>query len=282
MIDPDAAAIADRRRRFRALHERGCFVLPNAWDAGTARYLASAGFQAVASTSSGYAWSQGQEDSSLTLDETLAHLRGLVAASGLPVNADFVDGFGATPDEVAAAVTRAIETGVAGLSIEDAYSAPSERAGHSEPQRPITEAAERVAAARRAIDQSGHDVLLVGRAENFFVGRPDIEDTIARLQAYSAAGADCLYAPGISEPEHIAAVVAAIAPKPVNLLIGGPSKFDLATIEQMGVRRVSVGGALARVAWGAVMRAATSLAKGDFSGLEGGASGAVLDETMRR
>lgn len=278
MTLPDAAAIAERRRCFRALHERGCFILPNAWDVGTTRYLASAGFKAVASTSSGYAWTRGQEDGALTLDETLAHLRDLVAASDLPVNADFVDGFGATPDEVAAAVARAVDTGVSGLSIEDAYPSESER---TEPQRPIAEAAERVAAARRAIDESGHDVLLVGRAENFIVGRPDIEDTVARLKAYAAAGADCLYAPGISEPEHIAAVVAAVAPKPVNLLVGGPSEFDLAAIEKMGVRRVSVGGALARVAWRAVMGAATSLVEGDFGGLGDSASGALLNDIMR-
>lgn len=282
MSFPDAATVADRRRRFRELHESGCFIIPNPWDTGSARYLASTGFKAVASTSSGFAWSRGQEDSTLTLDETLAHLRDLVAASDLPVNADFVDGFGATPDEVAANVTRAIETGVAGVSIEDSYSDPSERAKHSEPQRSIAVAAERVAAARKAIDKSGHDVMLVGRAENFIVDRLDIDDTIARLKAYSAAGADCLYAPGIAKPEHITAVVAAVAPKPVNLLVGGPSKFNLAEIEKMGVRRVSIGGALARVAWGATMRAVTLLGEGNFSGMEGAASGAVLNKVMRR
>ncbi|CAK9787282.1 Phosphoenolpyruvate/pyruvate domain-containing protein [Cutaneotrichosporon oleaginosum] len=281
MTFPDAAAIADRRRRFRALHERGCFIIPNPWDAGSARYLASAGFQAVASTSSGFAWTRSAEDSALTLDETLAHLRDLVSASHLPVNADFVDGFGATPDDVVASVARAIETGVAGLSIEDAYSAPAERGAHAEPLRPVAEAAARVAAARRAIDASGHDVVLVGRAENFIAGRPDIEDTIVRLKAYADAGADCLYAPGIATPEHIAAVVAAVAPKPVNLLVGGASQFSLAEIEKMGVRRVSVGGALARVAWGAVMRATSALAEGDFSALGDAASGAALNEIMR-
>ncbi|BEI83607.1 hypothetical protein CcaverHIS002_0402110 [Cutaneotrichosporon cavernicola] len=281
MTFPDAAAIAERRARFRALHESGCFIIPNPWDVGSTLYLASTGFKAVASTSSGYAWSRGQQDSTLTLDETLAHLRQLVAASDLPVNADFVDGFGATPDEVAASVSRAIETGVAGLSIEDSYSAPSEREKHSEPLRPIAEGVERVAAARQAIDKSGMDVLLVGRAENFIVGRPNIDDTIARLKAYSAAGADCLYAPGISAPEHITAVVAAVAPKPVNLLVGGTSDFNLKDIEKMGVRRVSIGGGLARVAWGATMRAATLLAEGNFSGMEGATSGDVLNKIMR-
>ncbi|TXT04797.1 hypothetical protein VHUM_04065 [Vanrija humicola] len=282
MTPPTASAIAERRARFRALHEAGCFVLPNAWDAGTARYLESEGFQAVASTSSGYAWTQATEDSALSLDDTLRHLRELVAGTSLPVNADFVDGFGATPAEVAASVARAIETGVAGISIEDSYSSPADRAAHTEPQRSVQESAERVAAARKAIDDSGHDVLLVGRAENFIVDRPDIDDTIARLKAYSAAGADCLYAPGISTPEHIKAVVAAVAPKPVNLLVGGGSALALTLpeIARLGVRRVSVGGALARVAWAATMRATALLKEGKFTGLADAASGNKLNKLM--
>ncbi|KAL1404872.1 hypothetical protein Q8F55_008483 [Vanrija albida] len=278
---PTAAAIAARRATFRELHASGCFLLPNAWDAGSARYLESQGFAAVASTSSGYAWTQATEDSALSLDETLAHLRSLVAATSLPVNADFVDGFGSTPGEVHSAVTRCLDTGVAGISIEDAYSSPSDAAAHTEPLRSIEEAAQRVAAARAAIDAAGADVLLVGRAENFIVGRPDIDDAIARLRAYSAAGADCLYAPGISNPEHIRAVVAAVAPKPVNLLIGGASALSLKDVEALGVRRVSVGGALARVAWGATMRAAQLLKEGNFAALAEAASGNELNKIMR-
>lgn len=269
--------IAARRRRFRQLHESGCFLLPNPPSPGAAVYLSTLGFQALASTSSGSAWEQGVPDNALSLDSTLQLLHDLVASTNLPVNADFVDGFGSTPVEVENAVSRCIDTGVAGISIEDTYSSGA-KLGQ---QRPIAEAVERIRAAKRAIEESGHDVILVGRAENFFVGNPDITDTIERLKAYDQAGADCLYAPGITEPEHIKAVVQAVAPKPVNLLIGGPSKLTLAEIEGLGVRRVSVGGALARVAWGAVMEASERLAKGDFGGLVG-AKGDTLNEIMRR
>lgn len=280
MASPTPAAIAERRARFRQLHESGCFVLPNAWDAGSARYLESAGFDAVASTSSGFAWTQAKEDSALSLEDTLRHLRELVAGTSLPVNADFVDGFGATPEEVRASVLRAIDTGVAGISIEDAYSSPTDRAAHGEPQRSLEESVERIAAARKAIDASGQDVLLIGRAENFIVDRADIDDMIARLKAYSAAGADCLYAPGIAKPEHITAIVDAVAPKPVNLLVWGGSPA-LGEIARLGVRRVSVGGALARVGWGATMRAATLLKEGNFDGLTDAANGNELNKLMR-
>ncbi|MGE8216614.1 MAG: isocitrate lyase/PEP mutase family protein [Stenotrophomonas maltophilia] len=265
-----------RRAAFRALHAQGCFVLPNPWDVGSARYLAGLGFQALASTSSGVAWSQGKADGALTLEATLAHLRELSAATPLPVNADFGDGFGADAAGVEAAVERAIATGVAGLSIEDASG------DGAQPLRPLEAAVARVRAARHAIDRSGQDVLLVGRAENFFVGRPDLDDAITRLRAYADAGADCLYAPGISTREQIQAVVAAVAPKPVNLLVGSAVAFTLQDIAAMGVRRVSVGGALARSAWGGMMRASTLLAdEGRFDGFADAASGAVLNQLFR-
>ncbi|MCF7750180.1 isocitrate lyase/phosphoenolpyruvate mutase family protein [Bacillus subtilis subsp. subtilis] len=262
-----------RRRAFADLHAEGCFVLPNPWDVGSARYLHSLGFHALASTSSGVAWSQGKPDGALTLDATLAHLRDLAAATPLPVNADFGDGFGSDVAGVEDAVARAIATGVAGVSIEDASSNPDQ------PLRPLQEAVARLRAARRAIDRSGQDVLLVGRAENFFVGRPDLDDAITRLRAYADAGADCLYAPGISSREQIQAVVAAVAPKPVNLLVGSALPFTLQDIAAMGVRRVSVGGAMARSAWGGMMRASQLLAEqGRFDGFADAAPGAVLNQ----
>ena len=264
-----------RRAAFRALHEDGCFVLPNPWDAGSARYLHSLGFHALASTSSGYAWSQAQADGTLTLDETLAHLHSLAAATPLSLNADFGDGFG-TLEDVGGNVTRAIATGVAGISIEDAGPDPVH------PLRTLEDAVARVRAARRAIDASGEDVLLIGRAENFFVGRPDLDDAITRLRAYADAGADCLYAPGISTREQIEAVVAAVAPRPVNLLVGSALPFTLQDIAGMGVRRVSVGGAMARTAWGGMMRASQLLMdEGRFDGFADAASGAVLNQLFR-
>jgi 2-methylisocitrate lyase-like PEP mutase family enzyme len=265
-------SVADKRAAFRALHAQGCFVLPNPWDTGSARFLEGLGFQALASTSSGFAWSQGQADGALSRERMLAHLRELVAATDLPVNADFENGFAADAQGVAASVRLAIETGVAGLSIEDSTGQPGE------PLFAIDVAVERLRAARRAIDASGADVLLVGRAENFFAGRPDLDDTVARLKAYANAGADCLYAPGIQTREQIAAVVAAAGPKPVNLLVGGASELTLADIAALGVRRVSVGGALARSAWGGFMRAAQAIAqRGVFDGFAGAASGAELN-----
>jgi 2-methylisocitrate lyase-like PEP mutase family enzyme len=264
-----------RRTAFRALHETGCFVLPNPWDPGSARYLHSLGFQALASTSSGHAWSQAQADGTLSLDETLAHLHTLAAATPLPLNADFGDGFG-TLEEVGGNVTRAIATGVAGISIEDTGPDPAH------PLRTLEDAVARVREARRAIDQSGDDVLLIGRAENFFVGRPDLDDAITRLRAYAEAGADCLYAPGISTREQIEAVVNAVAPHPVNLLVGSAVPFTLQDIAAMGVRRVSVGGAMARTAWGGMMRASQLLKdEGRFDGFADAASGATLNRLFR-
>ncbi|WP_345817045.1 isocitrate lyase/phosphoenolpyruvate mutase family protein (plasmid) [Paraburkholderia sp. PREW-6R] len=262
---------AEKRAAFRALHASGCFVLPNPWDTGSARYLASLGFEAIATTSSGFAWSTGRADNHVTREVILAHLRAMVAATDLPVNADFESGFGADPAEVAESVKLAIDTGVAGLSIEDSTG------NTASPLFPLDMAVERLKAARRAIDESGGDTLLIGRAENFFAGVPDMNDTLARLEAYAAAGADCLYAPGIQTPEQIKAVVAAVAPRPVNVLIGSQSALTLQDLAALGVRRVSVGGALARAAWGGFMRAAQSLANGRFDGFADAASGAQLN-----
>lgn len=270
MISPDADT-QQKRAFFRQLHAQGCFVLPNPWDVGSARYLQRQGFQALATTSAGCAWSEGRPDGAVSLQSTLAHLRVMAAATPLPLNADFGDGFGATPQAVQEAVAAAIDTGIAALSIEDASGVADA------PLRPIDQAVERLRAARAAIDRAGGDVLLVGRAENFFVGRPDLDDAIARLKAYANAGADCLYAPGIKTREQIAAVVAAAGGKPVNLLVGAPSELTMKDIAELGVRRVSVGGGLARAAWGGFIRAARTLAEGRFDGFADAAPGAELN-----
>lgn len=264
-------SIAEKRALFRELHLAGCFVIPNPWDVGSARYLEHAGFQAIATTSSGFAWSTGRPDNGVTRDSVLAHLRTLVEATDLPVNADFESGFGSTPDELAHSVKMAVATGVAGLSIEDSTG------DANAPLFPIDEAVARLRAARRAIDETGGDTLLVGRAENFFAGVPDLDDTVARLKAYADAGADCLYAPGIQSAEQIRTVVTAVAPRPVNVLVGATSPFTLQDLADLGVRRVSVGGALARAAWGGFMHAAQALAEGRFDGFDGAASGATLN-----
>lgn len=263
--------VAEKRAAFRALHTSGCFILPNPWDTGSARYLQILGFQALATTSSGFAWSTGHADNTLPRDAILAHLRAIVDATDLPVNADFESGFGSDPDGVAESVKLAVDTGVAGLSIEDSTG------DAAAPLFPIDVAVQRISAARRAIDQSGGDTLLVGRAENFFAGKPDLDDTIARLKAYAAAGADCLYAPGIQTREQIEAVVAAVAPKPVNLLIGSTSNLTLQDVAALGVRRISVGGGLARAAWGSFMHAAQALANGRFD-FDGATPSTKLDE----
>jgi 2-methylisocitrate lyase-like PEP mutase family enzyme len=275
-MTPSPSALAARRRAFRELHASGCFILPNPWDAGSARYLASLGFKALATTSSGFAWSHARADGAMSCDAVLAHLREMVAATELPINADFESGYGATPADVGESVRLAVATGVAGLSIEDST---------GDPARPIHDlpaALARLRAAREAVDAAGGDTLLVGRAENYLHGRPDLADTVARLRAYAEAGADCLYAPGLKSREDIAAVVAAVAPKPVNLLVGSTSDLALADIAALGVRRVSVGGALARSAWGAFTRAARELAEqGTFDGFAGAASGAELNGLFR-
>ena len=268
--------IALMRKAFRRLHESGCFLIPNPWDVGSARYLRGLGFKALATTSSGAAWSSGCADGQSSRDEVLAHLRMIVAATDLPVNADFESGYAADAEGVHESVRMAVATGVAGLSIEDSTG------DLVDPMRDIASAADRIRAARAAIDASGGDALLIGRAENFIVGRPDLDDTIARLKAYSQAGADCLYAPGIRTREQITAVVAAVAPKPFNLLIGSASEFTMQDLAAMGVRRVSVGGALARTAWGGFMRAARTLeADGRFDGFVDAASGAELNGFFR-
>lgn len=260
-----------KRAVFRELHASGCFILPNPWDAGSARYLETLGFKAVATTSSGLAWSLGRADNQISREAVLAHLRALVDATDLPVNADFENGFGETPADVAESVRLALETGVAGLSIEDST-------GDADaPLFPLDVAVARLRAARRAIDAEGGEAMLIGRAENFFVGKPDLDDTIRRLKAYAEAGADCLYAPGIGTREQIEAVVAAVAPKPVNLLIGAASTMTHAEVAALGVRRISVGGALARAAWGGFMHAAQGLAAGRFDGFAGAAKGGQLN-----
>ena len=271
MVDTHRTA-ADKRRAFHELHEAGCFVIPNPWDVGSARFLQGLGFKALATTSSGFAWSRGLADNGVPRDAVLAHLRELVAATDLPVNADFESGFAVDANGVAESVRLAVETGVAGVSIEDSTG------DAAEPLFTVDEAVLRLRAARGAIDAAGGDVLLVGRAECFLVGRPDLDATIARLRAYANAGADCLYAPGIRTREQIAAVVEAVAPKPVNLLVGSASELTMADIAALGVRRVSVGGALARAAWGGFLRAAKELADaGTFAGFAGAASGQELD-----
>lgn len=246
---------------FRALHETGCFVMPNPWDIGSARLLAGLGFPALATTSSGFAWTQGRPDNGVTLDQAIDHLRAMAASVDLPVNADFEDGFALEPAAVAATVARAVGTGVAGLSVED-----STRGGPA----PLIEfelAVERIRAARAAIDASGVPVVLTGRSEGFVAGLPDLDETIRRLAAYAEAGADCLFAPGIRSVDDIRAVVEAVAPKPVNVLVGS----DFTTVAELadaGVRRISVGGALARVGWTAVLAAAAEIADaGTFGGL---------------
>ena len=268
--------IAQKRADFRALHLQGCFVLPNPWDVGSARYLQSLGFKALATTSSGAAWSRGRPDGGLAREAVLDHLREMVGATDLPVNADFENGFAPDPQGVSESVRLAVETGVAGLSIEDATG------DGANPIFDVDTAIARLRAARQAIDRTGGDTLLVGRAENFLHGRPDLDDTIARLQAYSAAGADCLYAPGLRSREQIQAVVAAVAPKPFNLLVGWVTDLTLRDIAELGVRRVSVGGSLARAAWGGFMAAVRPLAEeGSFAGLAGAASGAELNALFK-
>jgi 2-methylisocitrate lyase-like PEP mutase family enzyme len=269
--------VSARRQAFRQLHESGCFIIPNPWDAGSALYLQRLGFKALATTSAGAAWRHAKADGQMSLDETLLHLREMVAATKLPVNADFEHGFAPDAAGVARNVRLAIDTGIAGLSIEDSTG------DASEPLRDIASAVERMRAARAAIDEAGGDTLLIGRAENFIVNRPDLPDAIRRLQAYAEAGADCLYAPGIKTREQIAAVVAAVAPKPVNLLIGFTTELTLHDIETLGVRRVSVGGALARTAWGGFMRAAQTIAtQGKFDGFANAAAGGELDAFFRK
>src|SRR5436305_3739880 len=231
------ATISERRQVFRQLHQSGCFALPNPWDIGTAKYLQHVGFKALATTSAGFAFSRGLADGAVGRDLMLAHVREIVEATDLPVNADFENGYAHDPDELAKNVRLCVETGVAGLSVED-------NSGRGdEPLYELELAADRIRAAKAAIADSG--VVLTGRAECFLVGRDEIDEVIRRLTAYADAGADCLYAPGIHERDHIAAVINAVAPKPVNVLISAPGGLTMRDAEGLGVRRVSVGGALA-------------------------------------
>ncbi len=254
-------SIQQKRAEFRKLHESGCFVLPNPWDVGSAKLLQGMGFKALASTSSGFAWSTGRRDNNVSCDDVVGHLKVLCDATDLPVNADFEAGFAHDPAGVAANVVRGVDTGVAGLSIEDSTG------DASAPLYEMKLAVERMRAARSAIDAKGGDVVLVGRCEGFLVGQPDIKATIARLTAYAEAGADCLYAPGIRTKEQIAAVVKELAPKPINVLWTGPG-FTVPELADLGVRRISVGGALARTAWGAFLKAAREIAdSGSFAGM---------------
>jgi 2-methylisocitrate lyase-like PEP mutase family enzyme len=266
---------ADKRATFRKMHESGCFVIPNPYDAGSAKALQHLGFKALASTSAGFAWTIGKADNRVTLDDVCDHLAALCGAVDLPVNADFEGGFANEPDKVGANVARAVKTGVAGLSIEDST---------GEAAKPLYDRAlaiERIKAARSAIDADNSGVLLTGRCEDFLVGQADLAMVIDRLQAYAEAGADCLYAPGIKTKEQISAVVKAVHPKPVNLLIGSPL-LSVAEAAELGVRRISVGGSLARTAWAGFMRAAGEIAeRGTFTELGNGYAGGELNKMFR-
>lgn len=267
-------SISDRVREFRRLHESGCFVIPNPWDPGSARMLERLGFPALATTSSGHAWSRGRADNHVVLEDVLAHLSDMTAAVSVPVNADFEGGFAVEPGEVAEHVAMACDTGIAGLSIEDSTG------DSASPLFELDLAVERIRAARQAVDDSETGILLVGRSEGFIAGRPDLDETIRRLVAYAEAGADCLYAPGIRSTEQIAAVVSAVAPKPVNVLVS-TDFTTVAAMASLGVRRISVGGALARTAWAGFMDAATEIAThGTFTHLAGVISGAVLNDAF--
>ena len=261
---------SDRYREFRRLHESGCFVIPNPWDAGSAKLLAQLGFKALATTSSGFAWSLGRRDRHITLDDSLGHLRVMSASVAVPVSADFEAAFAVEPDDVATNVRSAAATGVAGLSVEDSTGDPS---------RPLFDfdlAVDRIRAARRALDDAGGKVLLTARAEN----HAPLAERIRRLTAFAEAGADCLFAPGLRSLGEITEVVRAVAPKPVNVLVGS----DFTTVAELaaaGVRRISVGGALARAAWAGFFRAAREIAEqGTFTALAAGTPSAEMERAF--
>lgn len=269
-------SIADKRREFRRLHESGCFVIPNPWDIGSTRYLQHLGFKAVATTSLGYAYAAGYADGDVPRGLMLDHIAEIVEAGDVPVNADFEGGYAHEPDGVAESVTLCVATGVAGLSIEDATG------DKATPLYPFDQAVARIKAARAAIDKTGEDVMLTARAEGFIRGRPDMPETLRRLTAFAEAGADCLYAPGIKTRDEIKAVVDAVAPKPVNILIGWPSDIGVRDVAALGARRISVGGALARAAWGGFIRAARQIAEGgSFGGFADAAPAADLNTFFR-
>ena len=266
---------ADKRATFKKMHESGCFILPNPHDVGSARALQHLGFKALASTSAGFAWTIGKADNRVTVDQVCDHLTAISAAVDLPVNADFEGGFAVEPEKVGANVARGVKTGVAGLSIEDST---------GDAAKPLYEfalAVERIKAARKAIDADNSGVLLTGRCEAFLWGQSDLNMVIDRLNAYSEAGADCLYAPGIKTREQISAIVKAVHPKPVNLLIGA-SGLSLKEAEALGVRRISVGGSLARAAWAGFMKAAREMAEqGTFTELASGYPGGELNKMFK-
>ena len=272
-------SLAEKRAAFHALHKQGCFVLPNPWDVGSARMLQDLGFVALATTSTGFAWSTGRPDYAVTRDDVLQHLTAISEAVDLPLNADFESGFASDPQAVAANVTLAVDAGVAGLSIEDRV------IGNLTELYETSFAVERIRAARSAIDKTGEDVILVGRTEGVLAGG-SVSAAIDRLVALADAGADCLYAPGVGMPglstkEDVAALVTAVAPKPVNILAVGPG-VTFAEYADLGVRRISVGGALAQVSWGAALAAAKQLKEGSFDGLGSGISNRKLDEIFGR
>jgi len=262
----------DRTQAFHRLHESGCFVIPNPWNPGSARLLAQMGFKALATTSSGIAWSVGRADNQVPLDQSLELIRGIAQAVELPVNADFEGGFATAPEGVAANVTRALATGIAGLSIEDSSG------DDASPLFDFKLAVERIQAARKAIDDSRTGVLLTGRSEGFIVGRADLAETIRRLSAFAEAGAECLYAPGLRTDADFAAVIKAVAPRPVNALVW--SDFTtVARLAALGVRRISVGGALARTAWAGFLEAAQEIVdQGTFTGLARAIPGNALND----
>jgi 2-methylisocitrate lyase-like PEP mutase family enzyme len=268
------ATPAEKRAAFRRLHESGCFVLPNPWDVGSAVALESLGFKAIASTSAGMAWSLGRPDNKVELGQVLAHLTALAQAVDIPLNADFENAFADDAASVGANVALAVETGVAGLSVEDST---GEAAA---PLYDFTLAVERIAAAREAIDAGGTGVVLTARSEGFIAGRLDFDETLRRLTAFAAAGADCLYAPGLRQESHIADLVKAVAPKPVNVLTPG---LTVAALAALGVRRISVGGSLARMAWGEFLRAAREIAAdGTFTAFARAEPGGQLNKLFSR
>jgi 2-methylisocitrate lyase-like PEP mutase family enzyme len=265
---------ADKRAAFKKLHESGCFIIPNPFDVGSAKALQHLGFKALASTSAGFAWTIGKADNRVTVDDVCNHLAAISAAVDIPVNADFEDGFAHEPDKVGINVARAVKAGVSGLSIED-YTGDA-----AKPLFDRALAIERIKAARKAIDADNSGVLLTGRCEAFLRGVKDLNLVIDRLTAYAAAGADCLYAPGISTTEEISAVVKAVHPKPVNLLVGAAG--SLADIGALGVRRISIGGSLARMAWAGFMKASKEMAeKGTFSEFANGFPGGELNKMFQ-
>ena len=269
-------SVADKRRTFKELHRSGCFIIPNPWNVGTARRLQGLGFKALATTSSGFAHAEGFADGDVPRDMVLDHLRELAAATDVPLNADYENGYADEPDGVAANVRLAIDTGVAGLSIEDST------ADAKTPLYDFDLAVARVRAARAAVDAAGGDVVFTARSEGFIRGRPDLDETVRRLQAYAEAGADCLYAPGIKTKEQIVAVVQAVAPKPVNFLMSTATNFSLADLAALGVRRISTGGTLARVVWTAFMHSAREMAEqGRFDSFNGTIANPELNAFFR-